>query len=249
MKPSVTFETKCYEKDWRFIINANQIGKMINNCNYAFDKKVLFINNVSDYNKVKKHADKLISKSIIDEYYVVEEYANEALNFFNLTVESFKQGYYYSIAELVSIYLCKTDYLLHFSGDSVIENKESTWIDDAITLMETDKNVFTANPVWNFNYEEAKNESFKEDDKWFYGFGFSDQSYLVKKENCRKPIYSEYNPASDRYPKYGGELFEKRVDSYMRNHNLYRVTSKHISYVHENIPQNIIKRFFKQYIS
>ena len=47
-------------------------------------------------------------------------------------------------------------------------------------------------------------------------------------------IFNEQHPDSERYPVYGGELFEKRVDAYMRNHKLLRITSKHASYVHKN---------------
>ena len=115
---SITFETKCYEKDWKFLFYEGYLEKKILNCNYKFDKKILYVNNVEDLDLVKKEADKLVSKSLIDSYYVVEEYADRALKYFNIEKESFKGGYYYSIAELTSIYLCDTEYLLHFSSDS-----------------------------------------------------------------------------------------------------------------------------------
>jgi len=38
----------------------------------------------------------------------VHEHAQEALDFFQLSKEKLGKGYYYSIAELVSIYLTKT---------------------------------------------------------------------------------------------------------------------------------------------
>lgn len=229
---TTTFETKCYENDWETLIKHNGLQRKIENTNYNFTKKILFINNVNDINLVKKEADTLVNQNIIDSYCVVEDYADEVLNKFNITKESFKGGYYYSIAELVSIYLCETDYLLHLSGDSIIENKEFNWIDKAIDIIENNQKILVANPTWNFKYYEAKAESFDEDDDWYYGYGFSDQSYLIKTSKFNKSIYNEYNPASDRYPPYGGELFEKRIDSYMRNKELYRITSKHISYSH-----------------
>src|ERR1700730_4396476 len=105
---TVTFETKCYHNDWEFVIKKNILSKMISNCNYNFANRTLFLNNFNDYNQIRSHAENLIKNNIIDEYYIVNDYEKEALDFFNLTKDSFKGGYYYSIAELVSIYLCKT---------------------------------------------------------------------------------------------------------------------------------------------
>ena len=36
---SVTFETKCYEKDWKYVILTNRIEKLLDDCIYKFDKK------------------------------------------------------------------------------------------------------------------------------------------------------------------------------------------------------------------
>jgi hypothetical protein len=65
------------------------------------------------------------------------------------------------------------------------------------------------------------------------GFGFSDQCFLVRTADFRAPIYNELNDLSARYPGYGGELFEKRVDAWMRNHGFLRATFKHGTYLHE----------------
>ncbi|MNY60581.1 hypothetical protein D3C86_1971540 [compost metagenome] len=72
------------------------------------------------------------------------------------------------------------------------------------------------------------------DNNFYIGFGFTDQCYLIKRDIYIGKIYNEYNIESDRYPKYGGELFEKRVDSYMRNNNLHRIIHKHKIYTHQN---------------
>ena len=229
---TTTFATKCYEKDWEILIKQGGIKNKINNLNYNFDKRVLLINNVNDINLVKQEADKLISQNIIDECYVVEEHAGKVLEEFDIIKESFNGGYYYSITELTSIHLCNTDYLLQLTGDTICEEKNFNWINKAINTMENNPKILVANATWNFKYYEAKSESFDEDEDWYYGYGFSDQCYLIKTSNFNQSIYNEHNPISDRYPSYGGELFEKRVDSYMRNKELYRITSKHIAYEH-----------------
>lgn len=237
----VTFETKVWENDWKYILSGDYLEQMISNCNCQFTDKVLFINNVSNLNKVVKFAQKKVDSGIIDRFYVVEDYAEKALQYFEIDKDSFKGGYYYSIAELVSIYLCSTEYLLHFSSDSIIMKSNEKWISDAIEVFKEREDIIVANPTWNYNYEEAKKESLFELNSFYVGYGFSDQCYLIKTDQFKKKIYNEKNFLSERYPKYGGELFEKRVDSFMRNKTLLRITSKEVSYVHINFPK---KSFF-----
>jgi hypothetical protein len=244
---SVTFEIKVYENDWKYLLIGDYLDEIISRCDYNFKKKYLFINNVKDLKEVKKYADIKVKNEIIDDYYIVDDYANEALKYFNLEKGSFDGGYYYSISELVSIYLCKTDYLLHFSSDSYLEESQINWIDKAITIFKQRDEVIVANPTWNFAYEEAKKESFSEIDDFYVSYGFSDQCYLIRMDVFKKQIYSEKHIDSERYPKYGGELFEKRVDSYMRNHKKLRITSKEISYIHKNFKKKYNMLFDKIY--
>ncbi|QJX47561.1 hypothetical protein HMJ29_11665 [Hymenobacter taeanensis] len=244
---SVTFETKCYEKDWRFLLREGLLQEMVEKCNFKFDEKVLMINNVNDYIKVSKAADILIGKGVIDKFYIVKDYEKEVLDYFDLAKDDFKGGYYYSIAELTSIYLNSSDYLLHFSSDArvVTQNDTVNWIERGLKLLAHDESVITVNPAWNYKYDEAKYESFSEDEDWFYSYGFSDQCYLIRLSDFKKHIYKEYHADSEKYPAYGGELFEKRIYSYMKNKNLIRATSKHVSYIHENFPKNAFRRFIK----
>jgi len=44
MGKTVTFETKVWEKDWEYILKGNYLEKVINSCNYNFDKKTIIIN-------------------------------------------------------------------------------------------------------------------------------------------------------------------------------------------------------------
>jgi len=244
-KVSVTFETKCYENDWKILLEGERLERMIDRCNYKFDRKTLCINNVDDIRIVRNRADKLVSRNILTDYLDVSELSAKVLEFFGLEKEAFRGGYYYSIAELAGILFCKTEFLLHFSSDSIMEKSEHNWIDSAIDLMRKSPHILVSNPTWNRRFMEARNESFSEDDKWFYGYGFSDQCYLIEADRFREKIYNEHNDASERYLKYGGDLFEKRVDSYMRNRELIRITSKEISYIHKNYPKKSLNSKLK----
>lgn len=245
---TITFETKCYENDWPFLLQTTYLDEMIRRCSASFAHKQLIINNVNDINAVCYYADKKVKDGIIDAYYIAEDYAQEALDFFQIEKKSFGRGYYYSIAELVGLYLSRTSYHLHFSSDARMEKSAHfNWIKEAILLMEKHPEFVVANPTWNHKYKEAESESESKIDNFYIGYGFSDQCYLVKNELFRNPIYNEHNAYSDRYPSYGGELFEKRVDSYMRNHHLKRLTHKHVSYLHKNFPKNGLLRQIRKW--
>lgn len=233
----VTFETKVYERDWEFLLNHGILEFMISRCHYTFQKRVLWINNVNNPTLVARYADLMVSNSILDEWHFVDDFAKSAMESFGVNRESLGKGYYYSIAELVGVHQCTTKYLLHFSSDAIMNEPSSNWIDSGIALLEQQKNTLVVNPQWDRNSAHAKEEAEYEDEEFYFGYGFSDQCYLVDIERFKNINMNECNIASERYPKYGGELFEKRVDSFMRNHQLIRATSKNASYKHSNYPK------------
>ncbi|QWD60370.1 hypothetical protein [Polynucleobacter sp. MWH-UH35A] len=232
---TITFETKVWENDWEIMLKTDRIRKMIERCHHSFEEKILYINNVSDLDVVKRAADRLVSEQIISKYIVVSEYAETALEFFSLSKEKMGKGYYYSIAELVSIYLTNTKHLLHFSSDSIIAPRtRKDWLTVGINTLDSNPQVKVFNLIWNKKYKEAARESEFEDQDNFYGNGFSDQMYLVRASDFKDAIYEYDHPDAARYPAYGGELFEKRVYSWLRHHNYLRATYKHGSYLHQN---------------
>jgi len=232
---TITFETKVWENDWEIMLKTDRIRQMIERCHHQFDEKVLYINNVSNSDAVRREADRLISEQTISKYVVVAQYAEKALEFFSLSKEKLGKGYYYSIAELVSIYLTNTKYLLHFASDSIIAPRaRKDWLTVGLNTLEANLEVKVFNLIWNKKFKEAKKESAFEDQDIFYGNGFSDQMYLIRTADFKDSIYEHYHPDADRYPIYGGELFEKRVYSWLRHHNYLRATYKYDSYLHQN---------------
>ncbi len=117
---NVTFETKCWEKDYKLMLETPHLKNMIQNCNCNFMERHVVVNNVDNKSKVREDCQKLVENGIIDTYYFADEYADEVLKEYDISKDSFAGGYYYSIAELVGIFCCKTKYLLHFSSDSYI---------------------------------------------------------------------------------------------------------------------------------
>lgn len=240
---SVSIATTCYENDWEYILQERDYlkTKIIENNLYNFDRKILVINNVADYEKVSFFAKKKVEEGVLSHVYIAKDFEKEVLDFFNLKKEDFKayKGFedrwifYNSIGVLTAIYLCSTDYLLYHTGDVYLE-KPVNWIPFAIDLMEKKKKYKVANLVWNNNIEEVKKESYRtKKDFYVSKSGFSDQQFLVRLDDFRKPIYSEIRDDSHHFPR--GDVFEKRVFSFMKNHGWKRITYRYGSYTHKNI--------------
>jgi hypothetical protein len=236
----ITFETKCYEKDWEYLLKTDHLDRMISNCHVKFAFRQLIINNVKQPEKVKQYAQQKVDNGIIDAFYFVDDYIDEALAAFDIQKDSFGTGYYYSCSELVGIYVSKTKYHLHFSSDAfMVKNAQSKWIIDACKILEENPEFVTANPTWNYRFAAAKKEvAGKTFGKFYTGYGFSDQCYLIKTEDFKAKIYNYSHPAAERYPKYGGELFEKRVDAFMRTQQRMRLTSINETYIHRNFSKS-----------
>jgi len=233
MTPAITLETKCWEGDWKRILTGGHLRLLSERNVYPFAEKILMINNVIKPSVVSRHAERAIQQGWITKYVIVSEHAAEALDFFSISRESLGIGYPYSIAELVGIFLCRSDYLLHFAGDCMPASA-SDWVSRALRLMSQNPRVKVCYLHPGENLGGEKPGLVDETEDFYTVRGFSDQCYLVRTEDFRQRIYNESHPSSARYPRYGGELFEKRVDSWLRNHDYLLATFKRSHYTHEN---------------
>lgn len=246
---SCGFATTCWEKDWRLLLldpdylRVSQIG----NHRFPFKDRLLVINNVLDLTAVKKAADCLVSEGVLTRYIVAEHIADEVLSFFELKRSDFRIGadakdyvgvnpewiYYNAIGPLTAIYAGTSDYLLYHTGDVRLDSPVR-WIEKSIRLMEKYEKIKVANLIWNENYKEAKKESYRRSWNFFYAKqGFSDQQFLVKRSVFRQPIYGEIRDDSGHFPR--GDVFEKRVFSFLKNHHFERMIFRRGSYTHENV--------------
>lgn len=240
--PKVTFATCCWERDWREILlnpeylRVGQIG----NHNFPFSEKLLIINNVLDLEAVKIAAHKRVEEGVLSRVCVAEEIAPQVFDFFHLKKSDFvpEAGispdwlYYNALGPLTALYLTSSKYLLYLTGDVRLDKRVS-WIDKAVSRMEKIEKYSVANLVWNKNYREAEKESYKKEWNFFVAKqGFSDQLFLVRTEEFRRPIYGELRSDSSHYPR--GDVWERRVFSYLKNRGLERITYRRGSYIHEN---------------
>lgn len=246
--PTVTFATSCWEKDWRpILLDPNYLAvKQIGNHCFPFAETLLVINNVSNLDEVKRAAQAKVDAGVLTRFIVAEERAQEVLCHFRLRRSDFRVGedaslytgvnpdwiYYNALGPLTAIYSASNEYLLYLTGDVRLE-KPISWIGKALRRMEKKSSYKVANLTWNENYLEAKAESYKKEWNFYVAKqGFSDQMFLVRTNDFLQPIYGEIRPDSNHFPR--GDVWEKRVFSFMKNRGWERITFRRGSYTHKN---------------
>ena len=194
----VLFATKCWGGDWQKFL-AGAFERKVPD--YPLCEKWLLINN-SVPPKVKFKVDKTIR---------VEDYAERALNFFNLKESDFKGGYVYSIAELVCLYLAKDfDYLVWIQGDVMVDGK---WVKKALQILRKKHYIAVVSPSSEVNTYH---------DELGLDQEFSDQCFVVRVREFRQQIYNYKSPNQKNYPDYGGHSFEYKCGQYLKNNNKFR---------------------------
>lgn len=227
----ITFETKVWEGDWKKVLRPESISSNVRRCGHLIQNRVVMVNNVSDLARVENRCQELVDAGMLDSFCHVDRFAEAVLAHFGLKSTDFGSGYRYSIAELTSIYLCKTPYLLHFSGDSMVDDATPQgWLDTGLRVLDRRPDVAVFNLTWNNKHHEVKEQSVEQDDDCYYGYGFSDQMYLIRTADFLKSIYHYSHEGSSAH--HHGDIFEKRVDSWMRSTNRLRATLKAGSYTH-----------------
>lgn len=236
-KNCVSFFTCCYEADWEFFLKEGRLKEMIGRCNYPFASRNLIINNVNDRDKVIQYAELAIKDGIIDNYFFSEEFIAQALLKYHIKRRNFKldgyDGYWYSVGPFTALFVCKTDYLLYFTGDCMMQQAyEPGWINKGINKL-AKSNIFCVTPLWNYL---TPRETFDyEEDDCYYDKGFTDQTFLIKTESFSAINFNEYHVRSEIFPIYGGNHFERRVFCYMNNRNYKRCVFKNFIFIHEKL--------------
>ena len=236
-RAKVTFATSCWERDWRIILLDPHYlaSQQISNHLFPFFERLLIINNVDDIEAVKQAAQKRVDEGVLTRFVQ----ARDVLGFFGLKRSDFNEWQYYNaLAPLMAIYEARGEYLLYLTGDVSLK-KGVNWINKAVRFLQKEGSVKVANLTWNDNYKEAKSESYRSTWNFFVAKeGFSDQMFLVKTEDFRGPIYGEIRQDAAHYPR--GDVFEKRIFSYMKNRGWERITYRRGAYLHED--GNFFKR-------
>lgn len=229
---NVDFITVCYERTYTELLKESRIVEILNQNRFKFSNVYVLINNVNDPAKAIKLARHLVSKKIITGYFFVKDYVEKALEIAEISKSELDKFGYFLDWALVEPLVVKSTYFMHWDCEINLR-KPYDWISPCLLILQSSKSFFCANPAWTDNRKELKTYSILEKKDCFIGQHFSDQCYLINKHELLRPIYHYKDIFSLRFPLSTlFSIFEKRIDSYMRSSNRYRITYKHTTYTH-----------------
>jgi len=223
---SIAFQMSCYEKSYNHVLKNGIFRHNLSLFqDINFEEKTVIINNVSNHDNINS-----LIKDFPDIYFIFADETPEiTLNFFDLSLSDFPIGLYYSLQHFTGIYHTQCDYLFHISEDCGINNLDSNFIKESIDMLESNEKYIIAMPRW-CKDDNAIEKAEPDKNNFFIQYGFTDQIYIIKTKKFKEDIYHYHHPMSERYPKYGGECFEKRVDSFMRCNQYYGIVHKNYIY-------------------
>jgi len=203
------------------------------NCR-TFDEKILLINNVENQDSAAAGATRLLESGEITSFHFVAGHLDSVLSAAGLRLSDLQPMIHYSDHDLVGPFLVRSPYMLHWDAD-VVMREPANWVDEGCDLLACRDDVLVVNacgPNWTTKSELTVGAL----GPFSLSYGFSDQLWLVRSEDFRRPIYNYSAPASARYPSsHVCRIFEERVDSYMRRTRRLRATHLETPYAHDGV--------------
>ncbi len=224
----------CWEGTYRELLAPGVLHERFAAHIFPFARRVITINNVDDKPAALRMADAAVARGDCDEYVVVADELPRALDVCGLRLQDIGRVLPFTNFLLVTVATASAEYVLHIAGDVYLDHPFA-WVDDAVAKLKDNPHYFAVapNPAAYAGLAEQTAEQF--DDPYWVNKNFSDQCFLGATKDFAAPIYSEWHPASNRYPMTNvGRIFEARVDAHMQNHDLLKLTDSRITYHHQS---------------
>jgi hypothetical protein len=199
-----------------------------------FGERILLINNVDDRERAAALARHRIDEGEITAVHFVDEQLPTALEAVDLSPADLGRPPYCHFSDYLfaAPFVANSPYLLYWDGDVRMDNPVD-WVGPALDLLRTCPRVFSASarPCW---WSERRELTLHVGKDFAFGYGFSDQMFLARTAELRQPIYNHSAPACFAHPtSHVCQLFEQRVNSYMRRHRRFRAVHLASRYEHQ----------------
>ena len=227
----------CFERTMGLVTSTPVLADLARAQAHPFARRTLLVNNVSDPGRWTTALDALVAEGVVDRWVAVADALPAALAVTGLRPRDIRHRRHWTDFGLVAValpgprYVCYCDPEIEFTvaGD---------WITPALDLMGRDRSVAVANPRWAHGPAPEERADERVGD-FLVGYGFTDQIFLLDRHEFAAPIYrsrlpvSLRSPASLRYPGAAdSQVFEMRVDAYMRSRGRRRATHDTVTYAH-----------------
>jgi hypothetical protein len=231
--PSVDFFVNCYERDYKDTLAPGFMEKVRNEQAGANIRNwIVSVNNVNDLLDARQRAERAVNRREVDRVVFVADHLEEAMRRTGLTAADLGRVRHFTDWCIVQATCTDSDYICHQSADIRL-TRPFNWIDDAVATLEKNPLALVANPYWEWDAEGARREAKYVDGHYFVSTGVCDSFYLAKRKVLDDKIYHEKHEYGNNFNlSWAGEVFEQRLDAYMRNHGLLRITDSRIGVIH-----------------
>jgi hypothetical protein len=228
---SVTLEIQCWQADYEKVLDYDKLLGTLEKLNYQFFGMRILCNYVRSRKKVKELVEDLHQKGLHFDLVFSEDVFPQALEFFQLPLNSFGDGIEYSRSQFTGLFVNESKYVFHLNADITIDNpKMISFIPEMVDVLNMEPSFLSAGLSWSystgrelFGQEGAKLESVGRYLNYLVCNNFSDNCYLVDVEKLRKINFETFHEETRAFPTYAGNSFEKRVASYGWNHEKFRL--------------------------
>lgn len=232
MRPTVSLIVNTFQRTFEKVLTPDYFASIQSQNQYPFDNVVLLINNVDDPEIVHARADELVAAGTVSAYFDVSDVLPRALRALHLTEKDLGSSPHFSDHLLVEPFVVTTDYYVHWDADVNLEHP-SNWIAPSVALLESEQRVFVASPQ---QHIRERCQWAKKTDEFLFDYTFSDQLFLTRTKQMLEPIYSEWCPASLRFPlAHETTVVEQHLESHIRNQRLWHAFFTGATFTHEGV--------------
>lgn len=235
MEKRVSLFVNCFERDYRQVLAPGFMRAKASQFRFPFNRVVVTLNNIFDPEDARARARRVQQIGEIHEFVEVAKILPKALELSGLRASDLGLVRHYIDFALVAVTHALPDYLLYCCAEVDLVNPFD-WVSDAVRKLDGDQSLLVANPSWASDPFGAERESLRRDGDHWIGSGFSDQCFLADSRRLAAPIYNYKHETGGRYPMSDiGDIFEKRLDAYMRHHGLMRISDARVFYAHAGV--------------
>ncbi len=224
-----------FERTYRRLTEPSVFERLATAHRFPFARRVLLVNNVDDPTDARARAARLVHAGEVDEVHFVAERLDRALEVCGLTRSQLEPLLHFCDAPLVAITLPGSPWLVYWDAEATLD-RHVDWITPARAQLAGDRRLLIANPSWERPLADGsrpgvEHEAVRTCEDFALGAGFSDQAFLVLREDVAGPIYEERCIGTLVHPRaHQGRTFEARVNAHMRHHGRLRATYLGTSY-------------------
>lgn len=240
---SVGLVVNTYERTYRDVLTPGFFPGIAAQNRRECDEVVALVNNVVDRRDARERADALVAAGEISAYAFVADHLPEALRAARLPARALRRRPYLLDYGIVMPHVVRTEWLLGWDAETRLP-QTADWLGPSLDLLEDDRRVFHTSLAWTVAPGEPgpHGEAVDHVGEFALGWGFSDQLFLVRRDDLIGPLWRSFAPAAAVRHAPHPYTFEYRVEAHQRAVRRHRATLTSTRYETNDLPTGVVER-------